>query len=994
MKKNSASNARKSVSQTKAKQRSGSFTPDKDALSQIPEFNMKAVMTRVAILLIPVLAAVLMGLVLGKDLGYFFSWWIMLYAYGWATFPVVAYFFRGFISTGYGFSKGLGILLTAGPVWLISYLGVFQSFNRPMTILMFIALAIICWSLKTTRKAAIISLSDNENLGHIVAEECLFILVFMFLCYCKGMNPTINGEEKFMDFAFLNSMVRYDGLPAKDPWLAGHSINYYYFGQYIFAYLTKMIGIKTSVAYTLSMVSAIVLPFSSAFSLGQLFMDGLRQKKDCQVAKIYLPFAGLLSAYCALFCGNSHSFFYDEQSFGNKILYWKIWEKLGVNVGTTDSFFYPNSTRFIGHNPNLKALGLSDKADLTIHEFPFYSYLIGDLHAHVVCMTIVLLIIAFIFVAVFRAKFPDKNADKMYRFSGLADNFRSELLYCLKPEFLFATYLLGLAQMCNYWDFLIYFIFCSMGLLVYSARRSTYFITFTGILVFGIDAAAILGVYMKFGDNVYGHLLLQLVVFAIALFMSTVLPSALSRTGACMAMIFSMSNLVSLTFNLNFEMISNSIALTDRHTSPFQFTVVWMVHILIPFALFLLVVFTKRHAYKKTPLPVLPDPLTLSRPHFGSSSGREHTAPSGVRKVSIDPDIQEPSDETDPDGATEEYTEIAGNEAQAKIEVRTEDSDSPRLVGPIAYFFSLLDYHLARFGDFLLCKFFRKRSIIDIFMVGMAVVGLLMILIPEVMYVRDIYGDDFQRSNTMFKFAFAAFIIMSLVIGYTVFRFMAYVTRKGALSNWGLSVAIVMLVLIVFIPGHYTVRSLYQRSDIKADNYKGLDGTAYLTTHNSVYTYYSAEGNLMGYKEAIDWLNANVEGSVNICEANGLSYTDYDMVSAYTGLPTIIGWQTHEWLWHFQGIVDPETNEFVADPEKNVWNIYITPRYDALREIYTSPDYDRVYELLHQYDVTYVICGPLELQAYSVIYYDNFAQMGECVFASTNSDVLIYKITK
>ena len=53
------------------------------------------------------------------------------------------------------------------------------------------------------------------------------------LCYYKGFSPIINGQEKFMDYGFVMSMLRNDELPANDMWLSGYSINYYYFGQYI-----------------------------------------------------------------------------------------------------------------------------------------------------------------------------------------------------------------------------------------------------------------------------------------------------------------------------------------------------------------------------------------------------------------------------------------------------------------------------------------------------------------------------------------------------------------------------------------------------------------------------------------------------------------------------------------------------------------------------------------------------------------------------------------
>ncbi|MBP5491832.1 MAG: hypothetical protein J6Y08_03215 [Clostridiales bacterium] len=986
------------------------FTPDRNLAKKNVDIEPMDILLRVLVLLTPALVALISGLALQNDIGDFIAWWALFYLYSWAAFPITAHFFRGFLSAGYGFARGLGILLTTGPLWLLSYLGIWNSFNRPMTFVMFVILAAVCWGLPATRKAAIVAIADNNNVGHIIFEEALFTVVLAFLCYCKGFLPNINGEEKFMNFGFMNSMVRNNSLPAKDHWLAGYSINYYYYGQYVFSYLTKMLGTKTSVAYNISLCAAIAIPFSTAFSLGQMFIDGLMQKKDSQVAKIYLPFAGLLSGCCTIIFGNSHSFFYDEQSIGNRILHWGIWQKLGINVGNTTDFFYPNSTRFIGHNPNLKELGLAETADLTIHEFPFYSFLVGDLHAHVISMMIVTLIIAFIFVAVFRAKFPEKRNEQMYRFTDLHKHLLSETDFLFQPEFLFAAYLLGLAQMCNYWDFLIYFIFCSMGLLVYHARRSTHLVTFTGFLVFLVEAGGILGVYLKFGDNVFLHLCLQIAVFVISYVLSTCIPCAFSRTGAGMAMLFSIASTISLSFNYNFEMISNSIGLVDHHTSPFQFTVVWMVHVLIPLGLLLLVVFTKRNAYKKNRLPVLPEPLKLVKPTFGPQDTVEYEAAPVSEAVASAPALKDDPDildDVDTPSEDPDLVEIASvdteSEAPRRI-VKTEkageesddeeeEKDPPRFIGAITYFFRLLDYYFAKFGDFLMCRFFNVRSIIDIFMVGMSFVGFMMLMAPEIMYVRDIYGDDFQRSNTMFKFTFAAFIILSLVVAYTVFRFMAHVTKKGSLSNWGLGVAIFMLALILFIPGHYTMRSLEQRcGKLNKENYKGLDGTAYLTTHTSSYTELSYEGNLIPYQEAINWLNENVKGTKNICEASGLSYTDRCIVSAYTGLPTVVGWQTHEWLWHFQGIVDPETGKFEADPNNDVWKIILTPRYQDLTTIYTSTELEEVYRLLHFYDISYVICGTMELKEYSVINYSTFDTLGECVFTSSDGTLRIYKV--
>ena len=965
----------------------------RERLALNADVNMRAFLPRFLILLSPALIAFLLGFFLKGDQTDFFRWWGILYLYGWAAFPLVAHFFRGFVSAGYGFSKSFGILLTSGALWLISYLGIWRSFTRPMTWVMFFLLAIISWTIPKTRDAAITTLSDNSNIAHILWEELLFTAVLLFLCFCKGIMPAINGEEKIMDFGFMNSMVRDNVLPAKDPWLAGKPINYYYFGQYVFSYLVKMLGMNTSVGYNISMCTAIAFPFITAYSLGQLFVDALRQKKDCQVSIRYLPFAGLLTGFTTMIFGNSHSFFYDEQSIGNKVLFWKIWKGLGIDVGRTGQFFYPNSTRFIGHNPDPYTEGIAEHADWTIHEFPFYSYLIGDLHAHVVSLTIVLLIVAFMFIAIYRAKHPEKPLVSIYRFRGFTKNLSSEMERIFRPEFFICAFFLGLTQMCNYWDFLIYFIFCAMALLVYHGRRSTYLFTFSSFLVFIFDLVAILGVYLKFGNNIFVHLCLQIAIFAVSYILSTIFPSAFSRTGTDMAMIFSIACAVALSFNYNFDMISNSIKLVDRHTSLFQFMIVWLVHLLIPLALIVLVVSTERHAFKKNRLPTLPAPLDLKKPSaWDSSSGKTKAAFRTVDMSSIDPDDPDMVSgsvevEKSSDDAIEEFSEDASDSGY-------EERQRPRFLT----FFALLDYYFAKFGDFLLCKFFRKRSIIDIFMVGLSIVGMMMILAPEIIYVPDIYGTNNQRANTMFKFTFAGFVILSLVVAYTVFRFMAHVTKKGNLSNWGLAVSILMLIMVIFIPGHYTLRSLDQRvGDISMKNYKGLDGTAYLPECVPVEATYKNQakrvaGAMVPYQEAIDWLNDNVKGTRNICEAYGLSYSERCIVSSYTGLPTVIGWQTHEWLWHFKGWTNPETGAYEDDPETGSWATYLIPRHNDVAKIYTCTDATEVFRLIHLYDISYVICGSMELDEFGIIYYPCLEQLGDIVFTSSDNSLVIYKV--
>ena len=87
---------------------------------------------------------------------------------------------------------------------------------------------------------------------------------------------------------------------------------------------------------------------------------------------------------------------------------------------------------------------------------------------------------------------------------------------------------------------------------------------------------------------------------------------------------------------------------------------------------------------------------------------------------------------------------------------------------------------------------------------------------------------------------------------------------------------------------------------------------------------------------AIRWLDETIEGQPVVLEANGDSYSDYERVSAMTGLPTVLGWYVHEWLWR-------------GDPAD------LNVRAEDVKQMYTSTDTNEVLRLLEQYHVAYVI---------------------------------------
>ena len=149
------------------------------------------------------------------------------------------------------------------------------------------------------------------------------------------------------------------------------------------------------------------------------------------------------------------------------------------------------------------------------------------------------------------------------------------------------------------------------------------------------------------------------------------------------------------------------------------------------------------------------------------------------------------------------------------------------------------------------------------------------------MYVRDIYENGNARANTMFKLTYQAYIMFGMTMAYVIFRLMVISYKKFLKAAAG-----VALILLVWTWGYFgnSVSSWFGNVQ-DPSQYKGLNATAFLETDFPE----DAAG--------IRWLKKNITGSPVVLEANGDSYTEYERVSAMTGLPTVLGWYVHEWLW-------------------------------------------------------------------------------------------------
>lgn len=389
-------------------------------------------------LLIKPLVFILLGglsfFLLGRESIAFLTWWLLAGVLGMVFMPVTGMLFSGFDDKGWMFSKMVGISITGFAAWFLVSAKILK-FTTFSCIFVTVLCSAGCAVLLYMQSKKGLSCFAWEETELIFWQEVLFFLVFLMWVYIAGFRPeTSNSTEKFMDYGFMEAMMRSTTLPPKDIWYSEGTINYYYGGQYFAVFLSRLTGTKPAITYNISRMLVAAMAFSLPCSLTyQLFMDRQRAKGG-KSRKQFGALAGILAGIGVGIAGNMHHMVYGV--ILPLIQKWKGEEVTG--------YWFPDATRYIGHNPDVPT-------DKTIHEFPCYSFVLGDLHAHVVNLMFVLLLIGLLYA------WMQKMQKEKEEFA--ARGTKEAVLLALKePHILMASWLLGIYHWTNFWDFVIYFV--------------------------------------------------------------------------------------------------------------------------------------------------------------------------------------------------------------------------------------------------------------------------------------------------------------------------------------------------------------------------------------------------------------------------------------------------------------------------------------------------------------------------------------------------------
>ena len=330
------------------------------------------------------------------------------------SLPLSMFIFRPLPDRGIILARVVGLLGVSYVAWLGVSLGWFD-FSRTPVILGFLVMASLSAVVLLARWSEIKEFL-KQNWRLLLIGEVLFLTAFLAFVALRSAIPDLwhphFGGEKPMELAYLNAVIRSTSLPPFDPWFAGGYLNYYYWGYFILGGMVHLTGILPTTAFNLAVPLFFALTVTGAYSLVYNLTEGVRRARFSRtLAGITVstvdnrtePSPGRSSLGSPVGAGLTAGLFIAV--IGNldgmvQMVQWS-WHKL-ADGGSFPFFFFWRSSRMLdsqeNFDPSPLAFWVPDKvpgfADISPHitEFPFFTFLYGDLHAHMMVIPFTLLV--------------------------------------------------------------------------------------------------------------------------------------------------------------------------------------------------------------------------------------------------------------------------------------------------------------------------------------------------------------------------------------------------------------------------------------------------------------------------------------------------------------------------------------------------------------------------------------------------------------------------
>ena len=837
------------------------------------------------------------------------------------TLPLALWLLRWLPDRGMILARILGLLLVSYVAWLLVSAGALDysrwAVYAGMGLAALLSAAALRWQGAEIRDFL------RRRWRLLLAGEALFLAAFLGFTLLRYFNPDLwhpwRGGEKPMELAYLTAVVRSTGFPPYDPWFAGGYLNYYYWGYLIVANLVRITSILPTTAFNLAVPLFFALTVTAAYSLAYNLAAGLLRGRDdapgddgpefdyrveaipdspaaanpsapgVPTAQSETPpgypaeTGGALSrwrrwAVHPAACGLAAALF--VAVIGNLDGLVQIaqggWQQL-AGGGGWPGFDFWRSSRMIppldAFVPNAAAFWLpTPAADAPVQswhitEFPFFTFLFADLHAHLMAIPFTLLAVG--------------------------------VVLC-------------------------------MGLAMREARLERMFVRHISALAvtLGVTVGAL------FAINSWDYptyLLLGAAAITMALWASSV--PAILKWPVFISLVFGIASISAfsfLPFHLSFEVFNTELSASRWRTPIDRFAGM--------FGLFLFIAAAYLVVYARRPLAE----LWWSLRQRGGLPRRMRWL-AGLLIFGLLAAV---------------YLAAAGYWTALLLA-------------------ALLTFTIiAAYGETAHDAGPRHSAL---FPLALFAAACLLAFGVEFVHIEDGLG----RMNTLFKYYLEAWVLMGLAAAFMLWR-LASETQFRRGRRWPAAVWAGMAALLL---GGSLIYTALGTGDRLADRFNPLpptlDGTAYMT--EAVHWELSGEWDgrrqtpieLRWDREAIQWLQDNVAGTPVVLEAQMDQYRWGGRISAYTGLPTVIGWPWHQ----------------IQQRNPHTWAIH--QRAADVAAIYGGAGLNRALELLRQYDVSYVVVGQLERALYppeGLAKFDELAGRGLAAPVFANAGTTIYQL--
>ena len=765
-------------------------------------------------------------------------WYLTAQAIGLVAFPLAYYLLPQLRDRGYTVSKALGILLLGYASWILSVLHVLPSVRLSIAGLL-LAMAIVsaryAWGHRRELKEFLL-----RQRTAILVGEALFLAFFVGWALFRAYDPAIDHTEQPMDFAFFNAAIQNHVGQPEDPWLRGHSISYYYFGYWMFGAVSELTGVVSSVSYNLSLA---LVPALAAMAMFGLVYNLIGAEKP---TRRYAVFGGLAAVVLLGVVANLEGVleFMRANAMGS-LGFWD-WIRIDGLEGPlptrADSWFPQEHWWWFRATRVINTFGGGQGLDFTIQEFPFFSFMLGDLHPHVMSIPFALLFTSFCW-NLLRA--PVDAWGKL--------NLQASI------SVLAMGLVLGGLAFTNMWDLP----------------------TFLALL---IGVAVVKAFWAYRGD---ARRLLRVIV--------------------PVAAVIGLAFLLFLPYYLTFASSVTGIRPVEVATTrPVHTLIVWGVF-LVAVAPFIIVTFWRTVVTRDWPW------LTFV-----------------ALTVGFVPYV-------------------------VWVFLRLENGAAEDLfdrffhVLPLALLIGMAAYNV-------LWLVRQRGPTGQLFAMVLSVLGLLLIMGPELLFVADSFGN---RMNTVFKLYYQAWILLAAASAMAIYYWGSLRTslsgeRRLLTTLWAGAFAVLLVGALYYPPA---------AAASKGDPFSGdatLDGLAFV-----------ADRNPAEYR-AIKHLRRAAGRNSAVLEAVG-EWFDAGLISRSTGVPTVLNWPGHQIQWRgSSGKLDG--------------------RAEDVAQIYQTQDIQLARNLLDKYDVDYVYVGPRERQKYGSAGMDKFPSFMDTEFSE--GDVSIYRLRR